>query len=152
MMVPTLLDVAALGETVPGLAVVLPATFELHHGGGAAVAVDDAAIPGQGLGQPLGLALNAHLRGRRVNRLVRVVAVAGDSASVNHLGRYHVDDGVVDFGHGKRKKQIGRRVPVNGGERRTRAGYLCDTVCRRFFERPARVVVAIMACIVNGKG
>lgn len=96
----TLFDLAPLGETVPGLSVVLPAPLELHHGGRAAVPVDDAAVPGQGLGQPLGLALDAHLHGRRVHGLVRIVAVAGDGTTVDHLGRYNVDDGVVDFGHG----------------------------------------------------
>jgi len=110
MVIPTLLDVAALGEAVPGLAVVLPAALELHHGGGAAVAIDDAAVPGQGLSQALGLALDAHLHRRRVHRLVRVVAVAGDGAPVDHLGRYNVDDRVVHFSHGERKSGQRKRL------------------------------------------
>jgi len=96
----TFFDFSSLGETVPGLPVVLPAPLELHHGGCAAMSVDDAAVPGQGLGQAFGLALDAHLHGRRVHGLVRIVAVAGDGTTIDHLGRYHVDDGVVDFGHG----------------------------------------------------
>jgi len=96
----TLFDFSSLGETVPGLSVVLPAALELHHGGRAAMPVDDAAVPGQGLGQPLGLALDAHLHGRRVHGLVRIVAVAGDGTAIDRFGRYNVDDGIVDFGHG----------------------------------------------------
>lgn len=61
--------------------------------------VDDATVPGQRLGQTLGFALDAHLHGRRVDGLVRTVAVAGDDAPVDHLGRYHVDNGVVHFSH-----------------------------------------------------
>lgn len=102
----TLLDITALGEAGPGLAVVLPASLELQHGGGAAVTVDDATIPGQRLGQTLGFALDAHLHGRRVDGLVRAVAVAGDDAPVDHLGRHHVDDGVVDFSHRARLSRL----------------------------------------------
>lgn len=96
----TLFDFSSLGETVPGLSVILPAALELHYSGRAAMPVDDTAVPGQRLGQPLGLALDAHLHGRRVRGLVRIVAVAGDGTTIDHLGRYNVDDGIVDFGHG----------------------------------------------------
>lgn len=99
----TLFDFTALGEASPGLSVVLPAALELHHGGGAAMPVDDAAVPGQGLGKALGLTLNSHLHGCGVGRFVGVVAVAGDGAAVDHLGSYHIDNGVVDFGHDARR-------------------------------------------------
>jgi len=42
----TFFDFSSLGETVPGLSVVLPAPLELNHSGGAAMSVDDAAVPG----------------------------------------------------------------------------------------------------------
>lgn len=102
----TLLDITPLGEAGPGLAVVLPASLELQHGGGAAVTVDDATVPGQRLGQTLGFALDAHLHGRRVDGLVRAVAVAGDDAPVDHFGRHHVDDGIVDFSHRARLSRL----------------------------------------------
>lgn len=95
----TLFNIIALGESIPGFSIVLPAPLELHDGGGAAVPVDDATVPGQRLGQAFGLALDAHLHGRGIGRLVGVVAVAGDGTAVDHLRRYHVDDGVVDFSH-----------------------------------------------------
>lgn len=97
----TLLDICSfVSEAGAGLSVVLPAPLQLHHSGGAAVPVDDAAVPGQRLGQAFGFALDAHLHGCRVHGLIGIVAVAGDRAAVDHLGRYYVDNGVVDFGHG----------------------------------------------------
>lgn len=98
----TLFRVASLGEAVPRLPVVLPAAFQLDHGSGAAMSVDDTAVSGQRLGQALGFALDAHFHGRRVAGLFRAVAVAGDRAPVDHFRRDHVDYGVVDFGHGDR--------------------------------------------------
>lgn len=134
----TLLDVRSLvGKAGPGLPVVLPAPFQLDHGGGAPVPVDDAAVPGQRLGQAFGFALDAHLHGCRVHGLVRIVAVAGDDAAVDHLGRYHVDDGVVDFGHGDTGRENRQRWSLRSGKKRC--------LCAR--SQSASIVEVSMACV-----
>lgn len=68
--------------------------------------VDDATVTGQRLGQTLSFTLDAHLRGVGVGRLVGIIAVTGDRAPVDHLGRDHVDDCIVDFGHRGEKADL----------------------------------------------